>query len=148
MLYKNKKRYLGSFIQRSDSSSVIQIEPDSTLSESIIADIKKYQSISVNPVYYFHQKKLADYMSASLHSSRFVFNKPLNVLLTINSSGIVTNVEFPKDKNNLDVDEESELYWIYSTMPRWQPFFYKNKVIPVQILLSNNTTLSTMSFEH
>ncbi len=148
VLYQNKKIYFGDFIHTSDTTSIIEIEPDSTLNDNIILEIKKYQRFEIAPIYYFAQKKMIDYTSASFTSSNFIFNKPLNVLLTISSSGLITNVEFPRDKNNLSGDEERELHWIYSTMPRWQPFFYNNKVQEVKVMLSNNSTLSVLSFDH
>ncbi len=88
---------------------------------------------------------MVDYISASFSSSKFIFNKSLHVVLTISSSGLITNAEFPKDKNTLSGDEERELYWIYSTMPRWQPLFYHNKVQDVKVSLTNNLTLSIIS---
>lgn len=146
ILYKNEKKYFGSFINTSDSTSRIEIEPDSTLNDNIILDIKKYRNLEIEPIYFFSQKKMVDYISASFISSNFIFNKPLNILLTISKSGLIANVEFPRDKNSLSGDEERELHWIYSTMPRWQPFFYKNKVIQARVMLSNNSTLSILSF--
>lgn len=148
ILYKNKRTYFGSFIYTSDGRNIIEIEPDPTPNDNIILEIKKYQTIEIEPTYFFSQKKIIDYISASFISSNIVFNKTLSVLLTINSSGLITNVEFPRDKNNLSGNEERELHWIYSTMPRWQPLFYKNSVREAKIMLSSNSTLSVLSFDH
>ena len=57
-----------------------------------VNEIKKFKSISIKPVYYFAQKKMIDYLSAGFSSSNIIFNKPINVLLTISSSGLVTHV--------------------------------------------------------
>lgn len=76
------------------------------------------------------------------------FNKPINVLLTISNSGLVTKVEFPKERNNLSPDEESEISWIYSKMPRWQPYFYGGKVREAKVMIGNNSSLEIMGFEH
>ena len=146
ILYKNDNTYYGDFIHIADSTELIEIEPDSTLNENIISEIKKYQNILLPPVYHFSQKRLFDYVSGGLKSSNFIFNKPINVQLTLSSSGLVTNVDFPRDKNNLSGDEERELRWIYTTMPRWQPFFTKKSTQAAIILLSNNSSLSILSF--
>jgi hypothetical protein len=145
IVYDKSQKIMGNFVFPYDSTSRIEIEPGSPLTEKMTMRIKKYRDISIEPLYYFSQKKLIDYMSASFTSSRFMFNKPLNVLITISSAGLISDVEFPRDKNNLTSDEEKELHWIYSTMPRWQPFFHKGKTRPVKLLLSNNSTLSVIS---
>lgn len=145
-VHKNGKRYLGNFVHISDSTSNIELDPDPTPTDDIVAIIKKYQNVLIGPVYFFGQQPLIDFASAAFTGSRFVFNKPLHVLLTISSSGFVTNVEFPKDKNNLSADEETELYRIYSKMPRWQPLFFKNATRPAKVIIANNANLSIMSF--
>ena len=142
VLYKNQNKYFGNFLQTSDTTSIIEVDADIVINETIIRDIKRYQNLQIDPIYFFAQKKIIDYISASFTSSNIIFNKPLNILLTINTSGLVTHVEFPRDKNNLSDTEERELHWIYSTMPRWQPFFLKNKTQEVKIMFTNNSTLS------
>lgn len=145
-LYKNGKRYLGNFVHTSDSTSNIELDPDPEPTEEVVAEVKKYQKVLIEPTYFFAQQKLIDFTSAAFIGSRFVFNKPLHILLTISSSGFVTNVEFPKDKYQLSGEEERELYRIYSTMPRWQPLFYMNKARTTKVLLANNSSLSILSF--
>jgi hypothetical protein len=146
IFYKNGKKYFGDFIHTSDSTSRIEVDPDQALTDSMVADIEKYQAVTIRPVYFFAQQKMRNFLSAAYSSSRFVFNKPLNILLTISSSGFVTNVEFIQDKSSLSADEETELYRIYSKMPRWQPFFVGNKTRAVKMQLTNNATLSIISF--
>lgn len=144
VLYKKQQKYYGNFIKTSDSSSTIEVDAE-TLSDTIVLlAIKKYQKIVITPVYFFAQQKMKDYISASFTASDFTFNKPLQVLLTINGAGFVTKVEFPASNNNLTGDEERELQWIYSRMPRWQPYFYRNSTKEVKVLLANNATLSVM----
>ncbi len=147
ILFQDNIKYTGSFIHTSDTT-IAKVESDTTLNDNLILKIKKYEELIIEPNYYFTQKKLIDYISASFSSSNIIFNKPLNVLLYISSSGNVTKVEFPGDKTYLSSSEEKELQWIYSTMPRWQPLFYKNKTMAVKIMLSNNSSLSVLSFDH
>jgi hypothetical protein len=146
IVFENNKQYTGSIVNTSDSTSTAEIDPDSTLNDLVINKIKKYKSITLEPVYQFAQKRMIDYIAAAFTSSNFTFNKPLHPLITISSSGIVKNVEFPVAKNNLSEAEERELYFIYSNMPRWQPFFVNNKAVSVKVTLSNNATLTVDSF--
>ena len=145
-VHKNGKRYLGNFVHTSDTTSDIELDPDPVPADDIIAIVQQYQKVRIAPTYYFGQQSLSDFTSAAFTGSRFVFNKRLHIVLTISGSGFVTNVELPKDKNNLSADEETELYRIYSKMPRWQPLFYANDTRPVRVIIDNNSTLSIMSF--
>lgn len=144
VLFKNQQKYYGNFIKTSDSTSTIEVDAETLTDTVVLVAIKKYQYMVIAPVYFFAQQKMKDYMSASFTSSEFIFNKPLQVLLTISSAGFVTKVEFPLGNNNLTGDEERELHWIYSRMPRWQPYFYRNSTKEVKVLLANNATLSVM----
>lgn len=144
VLYKDQQKYYGNFIKTSDSSSTIEVDAETLSNALVVVEIKRYQKLVIGPVYFFAQQKMKDYISASFTGSDFTFNKPLQVLLTINGAGFVTKVEFPAGNNNLTGDEERELHWIYSRMPRWQPYFYRNCTKEVKILLTNNATLSVM----
>jgi hypothetical protein len=146
IFYENNKAYTGSIIHTSDSTSAIELDPDSTLNNQIISKIKKYKSLILDPLYHFGKQRMIDYIAAAFTGSNFTFNKPLHILVTISSSGFVTEVEFPADKNNLSGDEQRELYIIYSNMPRWQPFFVNNKAVSVKVMLSNNSTLTVDSY--
>jgi hypothetical protein len=148
VLFQDNKKYKGAFIHTSDTTTVVEMESNSNLDDNLILKIKKYKELTIEPNYFFGQKKMNDYLSASFSSSNIIFNKPLSIILYVNSSGKVTKVEFPNDKTYLSSNEVSELTWIYSTMPRWQPLFFKNKIIPVKIKLSINSTLSILSFDH
>lgn len=139
ILFEKGNRYYGDF-KRTGSTSLI--ETDTELDDSLIAKIKKYRSYELAPVFYFGQKKLVDYLSAGFTSTNITFNKPIFAVLTISGSGLIDKVEFPPEKNLLSASEEGELHWIYSRLPRWQPFFLKNNTQPVKIALSNNNTLS------
>lgn len=147
ILFEKGVRYVGSFVHSAGTATIAEVDSDTTLNDSLIRKIKKYQDIVIEPSYLFGQRKLRDYISASFTSANLVINKPLNILLTVNGSGNVTKVEFPDGETYLSGNEEREVYWIYSTMPRWQPMFYRDKVIPCKILLSTNSTLSAFSFD-
>jgi hypothetical protein len=147
ILYESGRQYFGNFIHTSDSTSRIEIEPDSSLDDHVINRVMKFQNISLEPVYYFAQKRMVDFLSAGFISSNIIFNKPINVLLTISGSGLVTKVDFPRDKNNLLPHEESEIRWIYSKMPRWQPYFHGGRVRVARVMISNNSSLEIMGFE-
>jgi hypothetical protein len=75
-------------------------------------------------------------------SSKIVFNKRIIVDLIINESGIVEKVDFPRDQNNLNSIEDTELNYLFTRMDRWQPFFSKNKTSKLSIRLNVGTTLN------
>lgn len=138
--YYYKKKYYGAYVYTSDSSYRIELEDDNIPPAKLISHIKKYENISCMPLYYFAQQKLIDFTSAGLTGLDVNFNKPVSVILTISGSGIVTGVEFPK--NYFSDKEERELYWMYSTMPRWQPYFNNNKTGAIKIKLGVNSSIS------
>jgi hypothetical protein len=69
------------------------------------------------------------------------FNKPVFAIVSINSSGLVTDVKFPKEQNNISAFEESELQWIYVNLKRWQPLFKRNKSEPSIVKLQNGLSM-------
>ena len=148
VLIQNKISYYGNFIITSDSTSRIEIDQDSVIDNSIINKIKMFKNKSIEPVFYFAQKKTNEILFAGFSSSKIIFNKKIIAYLTINSSGVLTNVEFPRNKNDLSSDEEIELSWIYSKLSIWQPYFRKNKTITTKISFSNNSSLSIISYDH
>lgn len=146
ILYAGKKQYFGNFIYTTDTTIRTILEQDPTIDNTVINKAVKYKNIVVEPVFYFAQKKWVDFVSAGFTSSNMNFNKPINVVLSISSAGLVTKVDFPPDKNNLTPDEETELRWIYSRAQRWQPYFTGNRVRASKILVSNHSTLSITSY--
>lgn len=138
--YYKKKTFYGVYVYTSDSTYRIELEDDTIPPAELIRHIKKYENISYLPVYYFAQQKLIDFTSAGLTALEVSFNKPISVILTINASGLVTGVEFPK--NYFSDKEERELYWMYATMPRWQPYFNSNKTETIKIKLGINSSIS------
>jgi hypothetical protein len=144
--YNQRQVYNGEIVYPTDSTHAIimhTVEYDGYILDSIKAMV----DFSLSPVYNFAQRKLIDHISAGFNSSNYVFNKPIYVVLSINSSGKITDVVFPKEMNNLSSSEEKELHWIYSTMPRWQPYFFRNETRAIKIGLVNNHSLSIITSE-
>ena len=123
ILYRGTQRFYA--FNCPDSDSCLQVDDDPKLDEAAIALIRKYRDTVMGPQYYFAQKNLSDYISASFNSANLWFTKNLAIALTISSAGIVTNVETPDNlkTNNLSFDQVREINRIFSNMPRWQPLF-------------------------
>ncbi|OQP51793.1 hypothetical protein A4H97_26665 [Niastella yeongjuensis] len=145
IVYAGKDRMYGNFIHSSDSSTRVEVEQNPAMNDSVLAKINRYKDIVMEPVFYFAQKKMVDFISAGILSSHMNLNKPVTALLTISSSGLLTKVEFPQDKNNLSPDEETEYNWIYSRMMRWQPCYRANKTHERKVLLKNSRKLEWMN---
>lgn len=145
VLVEKGHQFVGDFILQKDSSWQTELDPDSSLNETVLNKIKYYRTKKTKPLFYFGDKKLADYVSMAFNSSRFHFNKPIYVLISVDESGKVKDVTFPPDINRLSHDEERDLYTIFIGMPRWQPVFDQNRVVPVKIMLSRNTVIKYMN---
>ena len=89
----------------------------------------------------FGPEALRDFYYRIFSSSRIVFNKSIVVDLTLNESGVIEKVDFPGKFNNLNIDELSELSYLFSLMERWQPLFSKNKTSKYIVRLTTGTTL-------
>jgi hypothetical protein len=75
-------------------------------------------------------------------SSKYIFNKKIYVDLTLNESGQIEKINFPRTKNNLDFNEENELTYLFrAMMQRWQPFFSQNKTERFHKLIEFGTSL-------
>lgn len=147
VLYENGKKFIGDFILNKDSSYQIEMEPDSAITGAVISRIKAYRVKKTSPLYYFGQKKLADYMSMAFNSSKYNFNKHIYLLLTVDEAGRVREIEFPQKLNRLSAEEERDLYSIFIGMPRWQPVFDQNGVRPFKVMLSRHSSISYTSAE-
>lgn len=141
----NGQRIVGNRQQIAQDSSVVEfigiykavakdsfyLDSDSVMefSKQTIDSINYWFNKQIPPIYMFGNARLIDYFYGKFHSSDFVFSKRIYSVISINESGIVTKVDFPRDKNNISIEEENELSYIFSTMQRWQPGFLKNKTI-------------------
>ncbi len=82
----------------------------------------------LQPIYMFGNETFNEFCYRLLSSSKYIFNKKIYVDLTINESGQIEKINFPRAKNNLSFDEENELIYLFGAMMRrWQPFFSKNR---------------------
>ncbi len=145
IIHMNGQQIVGNYEQVTKDSSVIEpvglykqvskdsfyIETDSIVSYSTetINEVHYWFNKEIPPIYMFGNAKLYSYFFARLNFSTFTFNRKINALININESGIVTSVDFPRDKNSLSSSEETELSYIFSALQRWQPYFLKNKTV-------------------
>ncbi len=143
VLYQNKEKILGTFKQGTDGASEIEllgkylqlakdsfrIEEDTTLQNSFetINAIKYWLKKEIKPIYMFGNVILREDLFVRFHTSDYIFGMAINANVTINASGVVEKVDFPRDKNSLSINEENELKNIFLSIQRWQPYFLGNK---------------------
>ncbi|MET0243385.1 MAG: hypothetical protein ABW174_07950 [Flavitalea sp.] len=133
MVFGSKHRYYGNFVHSSKGNIRTEIESETDVDKDALAIIADYKYIELNPVYYFGQKKINEFVSAHLSGSGMILNKQIEVYLTINTSGYVKDVKFSDSNSFLSPAEETELEWIFSTMPRWQPCFKANEAVESKV---------------
>ena len=141
VLYSNAERFTGSIVNLTDSTYLEELTFDSTEHPKAYARYLRYRDYILPPVFYFSQKKLIDELAVEYAQSTLRFNKPVFAIVSINSSGLVTDVKFPKEQNNISAFEESELQWIYVNLKRWQPLFKRNKSEPSIVKLQNGLSM-------
>jgi hypothetical protein len=156
ILYLDKQKVIGNYSKSVDtilieiagsyhqiSKDSFQIKEDtSLLSSKIVLDtIRKWFGKKIPPLYMFGNSLLKDFLYGGFHGSDFIFNKAVYAEISINESGIVESVEFPRDKNNLSFTEEAEIAHIFSGMPRWQPYFSEGKTKKYKLSYIWSTTL-------
>ncbi|GAO45069.1 hypothetical protein [Flavihumibacter petaseus] len=90
-------------------------------SDGDLKDLKTCYTTKIDPLYMFGRARLQEYFSAAYYKSNTIPNWNHNFVLTINASGKVTNVEWA-DKEDIPANER-ELFDIFYSMGRWQPFF-------------------------
>ncbi len=142
ILYRGEQRFYGSFGHVSGASK-IQLDAEPVPDSTTLQLIRQYRDTVIKPQYYFAQQKLSDYMSAGFRSADLWFTKKLLIILTISSSGMVTNVRIPKDKdksNYLSGEQERELFLIFSNMSRWQPLFSGTGTRESTFVIERNST--------
>jgi hypothetical protein len=122
----------------------LDIEENDSVSNSM--EIKKEASYwiekEVLPIYMFGTETLNEFCYRLLSSSKYIFNKKIYADLTLNESGQIEKINFPRIKNNLSFNEENELAYLFSSkMQRWQPFFSKNKTEKFHKFIELGTSL-------
>lgn len=143
VLYQGSEKIYGSYIYMADSSFTQLEDNNLPRTAELMHLLNHYKNIQIPPVYYFAQQKLVDYITAGISSANLHTNTKLNVILSINAAGYVTKVDFSNNKFMLSENQERELRWMYTSMPRWQPAFYGNKNVEsrMEILLSGSVRM-------
>ena len=142
VLYFGDERFTGSIVNLTDSTYLEELPFDSIQHPKAYARYLYYRDFTLPPDFYFAQKKLIDALALEYASSNFRFNKPVYALVKLNSTGLVTDVTFPRNKNSFSAFEESELQWIFVKLKRWQPLFKRNKPETSSVVVQNGLTIS------
>ncbi|RYG02132.1 MAG: hypothetical protein EOO02_11225 [Chitinophagaceae bacterium] len=141
MVFGAKHRYYGNFVHGANGSVRTEVESETDVDKDALKIIADYKYIELNPVYYFGQKKINEFVSAHLTGSGVILNKQIEVYLTINSSGYVKDVQFADSNSFLSPTEQNELEWIFSTMPRWQPCFKANEAVESKVKFTTKSSI-------
>ncbi len=141
VLYMGTERLTGSIVNLTDSTYLEELPFDSTEHPKAYARYLQYRDFTLPPVFYFAQKQLIDELAVEYAQSTLRFNKQVYANLSINSSGLVTDVKFPKEQNNISAFEESELQWIFVNLKRWQPLFIRNKSKASRVKVQNGLSM-------
>lgn len=137
----SKIEILGRYIINGKDSFDI-LEDDSLNNSPLIKkEVEYWANKEIQPIYMFGTDALGDFYYRIFSSSRIVFNKSIVIDLTLNESGVVEKVDFPGKFNNLNIEELSELSYLFTRMERWQPFFSKNKTSKYVVRLNTGTSV-------
>ena len=110
-----------------------------------LAELKRWYAVKIQPVYMFGTERLADYFSAAYYKSSAIPNWHHNFVLTINASGKVTNVEW-ENKEELWTDKlEREVFDMFYSMGRWQPFFDTWQTQEIKVTMSLGADLKAIT---
>ena len=134
-----KIEILGLYKKTGEAS--FDIEEDTTISNVVKNEAEYWLKKEIFPIYMFGTETIKDVGFRVLNSSKFIFNKAIYVDITLTESGIIEKIEFPRNLNHLNGDEESELSYLFLTMERWQPYFSKNKTERFHKLIKFDSTL-------
>lgn len=138
ILYQKDRPYIGAFVYPTDST--VYIEIDSVINEATTKRIKYYQNFALKPIYQFAQENINDFLAAKFATSNYSFNKKLVSILDIDANGYISEVSFP-ESSRLSYDERRELVLIFSSSPRWQPQFHRNKTVPSKYIYRINSNI-------
>lgn len=145
VLYQKDRPYIGAFVYPTDST--VYIEIDSAINEATVKRIKYYQNFALKPIYQFAQDNINDFLAAKFATSNYSFNKKLVSILDIDANGYVIDVTFP-NSSRLSFDEKRELQLIFSSSPRWQPYFAKNKTVASKYIYTINAEIFVNTVPH
>jgi len=157
LIYENGRKILGNYIKISKDSfeielvgnyvikqNNVEIDNIDVYPDSLIEIASNWLRFYSNPIYTFGKESMKTYLWRKFYSSPAIFNKNIAAKIFINSSGIVEKVEFPNDKNNLSIDEERELSYIFSQMERWQPCFKEDNACSFNFIYNTKSKISYM----
>lgn len=101
-----------------------------------IAALKRQYVTKIEPVFMFARQGLVEYFSAAYYKSNTIPNWNHNFVITINASGKVTNVEWEQKEELWTANAEREVFDIFYSMGRWQPFFDTWQTKEIKITMS------------
>lgn len=110
-----------------------------------IETLKSMYAVKIEPVYMFATKELAAYFSAAYYKSNSIPNWNHNFVVTINASGKVTNVEWEKKDELWTANLENDVFDMFYSMGRWQPFFDTWQTRDIKITMSLGADLQTIT---
>jgi hypothetical protein len=110
-----------------------------------IADLKKQYALKIEPVYMFATQPLIEYFSAAYYKSGTIPYWNHNFVVTINASGKVTNVEWEQKDELWTANVEQEVFDMFYSMGRWQPFFDTWQTKEIKITMSLGADLQAIT---
>lgn len=136
-IYYFKGQSLAGAFVTNDSKFRIELEKIPVgFTDTDIADLKMLYACKIEPVYMFATQPLVEYFSAAYYKSNTIPNWNHNFVVTINASGKVTNVEWEKKGELWTANVEHEVFEMFYSMGRWQPFFDTWQTKEIKITMS------------
>jgi hypothetical protein len=145
-IYYYKGQPLGGVFVNNPDKFRIELEkiPEGFNSEDIAA-LKRQYAIKIEPVYMFATQALVEYFSAAYYKSNTIPNWNHNFVITINASGKVTNVEWEEKEELWTANAEREVFDMFYSMGRWQPFFDTWQAREIKITMSLGADFQSIS---
>jgi hypothetical protein len=120
---------IGRYIKTGKDTFDIQEEASLSNSASLKKEAEYWSNREIKPIYLFGTEELREFYFRQFNSSKMNFNKAIVIDVSLNEAGNIENIDFPRNLNTLNYEEESELAFLFSRMERWQPYFSKNTTI-------------------
>lgn len=135
----------GAFVNNDGKFRIELDHLPANFTENDLATLKKWYAIKIEPVYMFGMQSMVEYFASAYAKSNTIANWNHNFVITINASGRVTNVEMEdRDKVLSDVMER-EVYEMFYSMGRWQPFFDTWQTREIKLTMSLGADLQTIT---
>lgn len=145
MYYFKGQPLAGVFVTAGDNFRIELEKIPEGFSAADIADLKRMYAIKIEPVYMFATQQLVEYFSAAYYKSNTIPNWNHNFVITINASGKVTNVEWEKKDELWTANLENEVFDMFYSMGRWQPFFDTWQTREIKITMSLGADLQSIT---